>query len=138
MAKDIYHRNVKEALEKDGWTITDDPLTLLSQEEGGLQTDLGAEKIIVAERDVERIAVEVKSFLASSIIHEFHEAFGQYQIYLDVLEMGQSDRVMYLAMPNTVYKLLIKRPFVQFVLRKHRVRLLLFNPVENNIEQWIK
>ena len=24
-AKDIYHDHVREALEKDGWTITDDP-----------------------------------------------------------------------------------------------------------------
>ncbi len=28
MAKDIYHNVVKTALEKDGWTITNDPLTL--------------------------------------------------------------------------------------------------------------
>lgn len=29
MAKDTLHNNVREALIKDGWTITDDPLTLL-------------------------------------------------------------------------------------------------------------
>jgi len=28
MAKDIYHYTVRAALEKDGWTITDDPLRL--------------------------------------------------------------------------------------------------------------
>ena len=27
-AKDIYHETVKNALIKDGWTITDDPLKL--------------------------------------------------------------------------------------------------------------
>ena len=27
-AKDIYHVTVKNALIKDGWTITDDPLSL--------------------------------------------------------------------------------------------------------------
>jgi hypothetical protein len=48
MAKDIYHNTVKEALIKDGWTVTDDPLSLLSKEDGGLQADLGAEKIITA------------------------------------------------------------------------------------------
>jgi len=26
MAKDIFHEDVKEALVKDGWEITDDPL----------------------------------------------------------------------------------------------------------------
>ena len=28
MAKDIYHDTVRTALEKDGWTITDDPFNL--------------------------------------------------------------------------------------------------------------
>jgi len=27
-AKDIYHERVKKALEKDGWTITNDPFKL--------------------------------------------------------------------------------------------------------------
>ncbi|NJN35150.1 MAG: hypothetical protein HC817_13750, partial [Saprospiraceae bacterium] len=57
MAKDIFHEIVKEALIKDGWTITDDPLTLLTKPEGGISTDLGAEKIIVAEKDLIKIAV---------------------------------------------------------------------------------
>lgn len=43
MAKDIYHFIVKEALIKNGWTITADPLVLLLKVEGGLETDLGAE-----------------------------------------------------------------------------------------------
>ena len=44
MARDIFHEIVKEALIKEGWLITDDPLTLLSRAEGGISTDLGAEK----------------------------------------------------------------------------------------------
>lgn len=60
MARDIYHYEVKEALIKDGWTITNDPLVLLGKNEGGLQTDLGAEKIITAEKGLTKIAVEVK------------------------------------------------------------------------------
>ena len=50
MARDVYHQEVKAALIKDGWTITSDPLVLLSKNEGGLQTDLGAEKVITAEK----------------------------------------------------------------------------------------
>jgi XisH protein len=44
MAKDLFHEAVKKALIKDGWTITDDPLRLLSKEEGGIETDLGLKK----------------------------------------------------------------------------------------------
>ncbi len=28
MAKDLFHQSVKQALIKDGWTITNDPLTI--------------------------------------------------------------------------------------------------------------
>lgn len=38
--------------------------------------DLGAEKLIAAQRDQEKIAVEVKSFLRGSAISEFHTAVG--------------------------------------------------------------
>lgn len=76
MARDIFHEVVKEALIKDGWTITDDPLTLLNRVEGGLMTDLGAEKIIAAEKGLIKIAVEVKSFLNPSIVHDFLLATG--------------------------------------------------------------
>ncbi|NER23697.1 MAG: hypothetical protein F6J96_23935 [Symploca sp. SIO1C2] len=31
MAKDIYHKTVRVALEKEGWLITDDPLCLTSK-----------------------------------------------------------------------------------------------------------
>lgn len=51
MAKDIYHSTVRIALEKDGWTITDDPLTLRV---GGRSAfiDLGAEELFAAEKKV--------------------------------------------------------------------------------------
>ena len=51
MAKDIFHDLVNEALIKDGWDVTDDPLTLLNKAEGGISTDLGAEKIITAWKE---------------------------------------------------------------------------------------
>ena len=45
---DLYHEPVKQALIKDGWTITDDPFTI---EYKGLRlyADLGAEKPIAQD-----------------------------------------------------------------------------------------
>jgi endonuclease IV len=58
MAKDIYHQIVKEALEKDGWLITHDPYLLnRNSKSKPYEIDLGAEKILIAERGVEHIAV---------------------------------------------------------------------------------
>ncbi|MGD1901530.1 MAG: element excision factor XisH family protein [Geitlerinemataceae cyanobacterium] len=62
-ARDIYHNEVRNALIKDGWNITDDPYTL---EYKGLRlyADLGAEKLLVAERGQQTIAVEIKRLVA--------------------------------------------------------------------------
>ena len=46
-ARDIFHQNVRNALTKDGWTITDDPLTLQFGTTD-VFVDLGAEKLIAA------------------------------------------------------------------------------------------
>lgn len=86
MAKDVFHEQVKKALIKDGWIITNDPLTIRISEAVKVQIDLGAENAIAAERDAEKIAVEIKSFLADSDISEFHTALGQYLNYCQAIE----------------------------------------------------
>lgn len=49
-ARDLAHQAVKHALEKDGWTITHDPL-FLSFAQVEMYVDLGAEQLIVADRN---------------------------------------------------------------------------------------
>ena len=58
MARDKYHKEVREALEKEGWTITHDPYKIMIGRRRGY-IDLGAE-IIGAEKDDQIIAVESK------------------------------------------------------------------------------
>jgi len=77
VAKDIYHNAVRTAIEKEGWTITDDPLTLTIGKRD-LFVDLGAEKIMIAERQVQKIAVEVKSFISPSLVKDLENVLGQY------------------------------------------------------------
>jgi hypothetical protein len=79
-ARDIAHQSVKQALIRDGWTITDDPL-FIQYETVEVFIDLGAEKLIAAEKDGLYIAVEIKSFITPSIISEFHTALGQFLNY---------------------------------------------------------
>ncbi|MFB2934877.1 element excision factor XisH family protein [Aerosakkonemataceae cyanobacterium BLCC-F154] len=64
-AKDIYHDAVKNALIKDGWTITADPYPI-KYEEVKLFADLAGEKTISASRKGEQIIIEIKSFLSLS------------------------------------------------------------------------
>jgi tRNA threonylcarbamoyladenosine modification (KEOPS) complex Pcc1 subunit len=100
MPKDRFHDQVKASLVKDFWLITHDPYSIQISEAVKLKIDLGAESTIAAERDQEKIAVEIKSFITDSDISEFHAALGQYLNYIQALEDREPDRVLYLAVPS--------------------------------------
>ena len=46
-----------------------------------LKIGLGTEVLLGAERGNEKIAVEIKSFLNLSHLHDFYEALGQFKFY---------------------------------------------------------
>ncbi len=135
-AKDIYHNTVRTALEKDGWTITNDPLTLEIGDRS-LFVDLGAEKILAAEKQGRKIAVEVKSFLSISPVHDLEEALGQYIVYEDILELSEPERNIYLAVREEVYLDIFSEPLGQLLLRKKRLKLIVFDSSKEIIVRWI-
>ncbi|WP_318738190.1 element excision factor XisH family protein [Roseofilum sp. SID3] len=101
-AKDLFHQAVRHALEKDGWIITHDPLMLRS-DLGKLYVDLGAEKFLAAEREGDKIAVEIKGFIQNSTISEFYTALGQFITYLSLLLKQYSEHILYLAITLETY-----------------------------------
>lgn len=135
--RDFYHQAARTALEKDGWAITDDPLDLTIGEVA-LFADLGAERVIGAERGSEKIAVEIKSFFDQSPILEFHKALGQYENYRLSLEELDPDRPLWLAVPEEAWNDFFQRPFIQKVIHRHSVELIIFNPETKRIVQWIQ
>lgn len=137
MAKDIYHKLVKEALVKEGWTITHDPYPM-EQWDPEWEIDLGAEKIIGAEKENRKIAVEVKSFLAASFAYEFHQALGQYVNYLLGLSQIDKDRVLYLAVPLDVWETEFQRKGIQFSLNKMNMNIIVYDVQSKQIERWIE
>ena len=76
MARDLYHHNVREALLKEGWNITDDPLRVPIDGGSYMEIDLAAEILFGAEKGDEKIAVEVKSFLGKSFSSLFQRLGG--------------------------------------------------------------
>jgi hypothetical protein len=138
MAKDAFHEQVKNALIKDGWKITNDPLTIRISEAVKVQIDLAAETAIAAERDTEKIAVEIKSFIADSDISEFHTALGQYLNYCQALEEKQPERIVYLAVPNETYQDFFQLPFIQRAIARYQVKLIIYDPKQEEIRQWIR
>jgi hypothetical protein len=137
MAKDRFHEAVKHALEKDGWLVTHDPFTIQISETVKLKIDLGAETAIAAQRGQEKIAVEIKSFITDSDISEFHSALGQYLNYLQALEDKEPDRTLYLAVPIETYSDFFQIPFIQKSLKRHDVNLIVYDPIQEEIKEWI-
>jgi hypothetical protein len=135
-AKDRLHDVVKSVLQKDGWTITDDPLTLRADSFTDLFIDLGAEKLLAAERGDQRIAVEVKSFLGQSAVNEFHAAVGQFINYRYALADLEPERSLYLAISLNIYNDFFTRPFIQSVVERSEIKLLVYNVEKEEVVQW--
>ena len=134
-ARDIFYDAVKVALQKDGWTITHDPLSI-DLVDGQLQVDLGAERLLGAQRAGEQIAVEVKSFLAPSAVSEFHTALGQFLNYRVALKLKEPERILYRAVPLEVYESFFSRQLPQLTIHEYQLKLLVFDPEPEVIVQW--
>ena len=134
-ARDLFHQAVRTALEKQQWLITHDPLEL--QFEGSkVKIDLGAERLIAAEKGEERIAVEIKSFASNSAVSEFHTALGQFLNYQIMLEETQSQRVLYLAVPEETYKSFFQTRLARIAVERHKVKIIVYNPIMEVIVKW--
>lgn len=134
---DQYHGPVKQALIKDGWTITDDPFTMKFGKMR-LFADLGAEKVIAAEKSGRRIVVEIKVFGGPSPVADLEQALGQYGLYRTVLKHSGEDRELILAVAKDVYDDLFRQTAVQLVVSDHQLKLLVFEPDQAEIVQWIQ
>lgn len=136
-AKDKFHQIVRTALEKEGWLITHDPYHI---DLGFVDfyIDLGAERLLAAIKDDEKIAVEIKTFIAASTISEFHTAIGQFINYRIALEDDDPVRLLYLAVPLDIYKRFFKYSFIQKVIQRNQIPLLVYNVEKKEIAQWIK
>jgi hypothetical protein len=135
MAKDLFHDVVKTALIKDGWQITDDPFFV---KVGGVEffIDLGAEKLFAAERNGEKIAVEVKSFINTSSISDFHVAIGQFINYRVALKVADPERKLFLAVPNTAYKTFFQKEFPRMVIQEYQIELFVYDIKNEVIVSW--
>ncbi|MCL1489739.1 MAG: XisH family protein [Pseudanabaena sp. Salubria-1] len=135
-ARDLFHDIVKNALQKDGWTITHDPYPLPTGS-FDLAIDLGAEKVIAAYRGEQRIAIEIKSFLGPSKISQFYGALGQFIAYRTALHTQDAARILYLAVPDDIYDRFFLTPFVQELVTQNQLYLLTYSIKSESLEKWI-
>jgi hypothetical protein len=136
-ARDLFHDKVRVALEKDGWTVTDDPLKL-EWEERKLYVDLGAERIFAAEKDERKIAVEIKSFVSLSEVKDLENALGQYFLYLIVLRENEPERKLYLAITEEIFlDFFHEKDLGGFAAKSYNLSIIVFEPEKEEIVKWI-
>ncbi|MBD2175461.1 XisH family protein [Pseudanabaena sp. FACHB-1998] len=136
-AKDLYHDNVKNSLIKDNWKITHDPLRIRLARGKNLFVDLGAERLLAAERGTEKIAVEIKSFTSPSDMKNLEEAVGQFVLYAHLLVRYYPEYKLFLAVTENVCKTVFEEEAGQTLIEDGIIRLFSFDPNQEVIVRWI-
>ncbi|MBE9054308.1 XisH family protein [Nostocales cyanobacterium LEGE 11386] len=136
MARDRFHNIVRNALEKDGWNITADPYEI-NLDDIDFEIDLAADRLLGAEREGQKIAVEIKSFISPSNVSDFHTALGQFLNYRDALDKIEPERQLYLAVRVPIYETFFQRKFITSAVAKYELRLIIYDVQEEVIRQWL-
>ena len=102
------------------------------------EVDLGAEKIIAAERGTDYIAVEIKSFIGSSLAYDFHRAFGQFGIYRFFIATKDPNRKLFLALTEEIYNSFFQDVDIQAICDYFHVNLLIFDSENKTITTWLE
>ena len=135
--RDYYHNVVCNALKKEGWTITHDPYRLKLARKKNLYIDLGAERLIAAEKGVSKIAVEIKSFRSVSEMKDLEEAVGQFVLYEHLLTRYEPERKLYLAVPEDVRESVFEEEAGLVLIEDKIIRLFTFDSNQEEVIKWI-
>lgn len=135
-ARDRFHDHVKSALLRDGWTITHDPLRLVSGRRN-LFVDLGAERLLGAEKGTMRVAIEVKTFGGMSDVDAIEHAVGQHAIYRNLLRKQHPGRSLYTTVPDDLWNTLFQEPLGETAREEGLDHIVRFDPEREEIVRWL-
>lgn len=129
--KDRYHDTVVRALEKDGWRIEDEQITL-GNSERRIYLDILARRSATSA-----IFVEVKGFenMASPLTYLMN-AVGQYLVYEAILDYLRIAIPLYLAVPAGIYRGYLSETITNHILRYAHVKMLLYDLESEAIVEW--
>jgi XisH protein len=133
--EDRYHLVVIDCLRKAGWTIVKEQeyisIGTHNDTNRRLYIDIKAQR-----NDKQLVLIEVKG-LERSPVHELMEMLGQYLIYRMALDYLSIEIPLYLAIPEVAYQDIMQHVLGQEMMNRYAIPLLIFDPVQEEIIQWI-
>ncbi len=93
--------------------------------------------MLAAERENNKIAVEVKSFISPSNVSDFHTALGQFLNYRDALVKFEPSRQLFLAVRVPIYESFFQRRFILVAVERYQMRLIVYDVKQEVIVQWL-
>ena len=93
--------------------------------------------MLIAEKENQKIAIEIKSFVGTSEVEDLKNALGQYVLYEKIIKRQLLDRTLYLAIREATYNNLFRQEIGQILLEEKTLKLIIFNPEKDVITQWI-
>lgn len=98
----------------------------------------GAERTLAAEKGPQRIAVEVKSFLGPSEVHDLEGALGQFVFYRHLIKQADAGRELLLAMPEEAFDSLLSDEAGMDLARDLSLKLFTVDPIREEIVRWLR
>ena len=134
--KDQIHEAVKNALIKDGWTITDDPYRIV-YEDTDVYADLRIVKTENGQTFQRTLVIEIKGFSGDSPMHNLEGALGQYELYRIYLKNIAPAEKLYLAISAAIYQEQFLRPSFALIVIEKSLPLLVIDTELEEVTQWI-
>lgn len=132
-AKDRYHDSVKQALQRDGWTIDEEQVTL-TIEKRNLWVDLQASKT----EPYLVILVEVKELAeVESAVEALANALGKIELYRIAMVEAGLRHPLFLAVTYDAYAGILSESIGQRALERAQIPLLIFDPILEEVIKWI-
>ena len=132
---DRHHFVVLRCLEKAGWSIIKEQeyisIGTHNDTNRRLYLDIKAQR-----NDEQLVLIEVKG-LEQSPVHELMQLLGQYLTYRMALDYLSIEIPLYMAVPEAAYENIFQHVLGQAMINRYAIPLLIFDPVREEIIQWM-
>ena len=72
----------------------------------------------------------------ASIAYALHNLVGQYVNYRLGLKLQEPDRILFVAIPLDVYKVLANQAFFQLIVAENKMHIIVYEPETETINAW--